>query len=194
MPSCAARLSHSAHAKGWVNKIDWKEKKMKTQLNATSFSLIVITGLASLLFASCGKVNDAITEINNDEKIKGHWLLTGTENAGAITNAIERETVVLSFKNGQAAFSPTDSITGRLYVSFSPCTRGPRPYRTDKNEIVFGAVAAVPNCTEKRITVQQLDAQTLKFPDPDNMTLIRVFTKIDEARYFSLVKPSDRRL
>ncbi len=154
-------------------------------------SKLVVAMALTLLTVSCGKVKDGIDEIANDRRIQGHWLLSQSEHAGVIERALEKESVVLTFQDGKAAFSPTDSVKGTaVYKTLSACSQGPRPFTTDKQQLVFLANGI---CPEKRVTIQQLDANTLKFPDPDNNDITRVLGKISEDQYKALVKASDRK-
>lgn len=148
------------------------------------------TAIAGLL-AACGAIKDKVNEVSNGLNVQGHWLMTESEHASRIEKAIENESVVLTFKDGKAAFSPTDSVKGKaVYTALSNCTAGPRPYRTENNDIVLDAIAG---CPEKRVAVQRLDGDRLKFPDPANPDITRTFTRIDDNRYQALVKASDRR-
>ncbi len=151
--------------------------------------LLVVTGIVCL--AACGAVKEKAAEVSNEINMKGHWLMTESEHSSKVSKAREKESLVLSFKEGKAAFSPTDSVKGRaVYTTLSHCTQGPRPYRTEKYDIVFEGVT---DCPEKRVTVKLLDSDHLKFSDPDNSDIVRTFVRIDDARYESLVKQSDRR-
>lgn len=153
---------------------------------AVPFALIAVA-----LLSACGAVKDAADEVSNSINVKGHWLMTESERASKVEKAVERESMVLTFKDGSAAFSPTDSVKGRaVFATLSRCTAGPRPYRSEKNDIVFDAVTG---CEAKRISVQRLDADRFKFADPDNGQIVRVFVRIDEARYQALVKATDRK-
>ncbi len=151
------------------------------------FFAVALAGLV----AACGAVKDKTAEVSNDLNLKGHWLMTESEHASRVETAVEKESMVLTFKDGKAAFSPTDSVKGRaVYATVSHCTAGPRPYHTDKHDIVFEAVT---DCPEKRVAVTQLDGDHLKFSDPDTTDVIRTFVRIDDSRYESLVAASDRR-
>lgn len=144
------------------------------------------------LVVGCGAVKDKAAEVSNGINVRGNWLMTESQHASTVERAVEKESVVLTFKDGKAAFSPTDSLKGKaVYATLSNCTAGPRPYHADKNDIVFDAVAG---CPETRITVQQLDGGSLKFPDPSSPDITRTFVKIDDAHYEALVKASDRHL
>lgn len=159
---------------------------MKLKANAL-YAILPMVGM----IASCGAVKDEATEIRNDAKIKGHWLMTESEHSNQVEKVLENESMVLTFKDDKAAFSPTDSVKGQtVYALLSKCTKEVRPYKTDKNQVVF---VAVPECPERRVTVEKLDDTTLKFPDPDNGDITRTFQKIDDERYFNLVKASDRK-
>lgn len=159
---------------------------MKSRVTRFALVLSIWGGIAG-----CG-AKEKMTEINNAIDVKGNWLMTQSEHANVIETALEKESMVLTFKDGKAAFSPTDSLIGRAaFALLSNCTVGPRPYHVDKNQIVFEAVAG---CDEKRLTVQTLNDTTFKFPDPDNIAVIRTFRRIDDATYHSLVKASDRKL
>jgi hypothetical protein len=150
----------------------------------------LISTIAALAVLSCGQVKEGVTETSNAAKIPGRWLANPSEHSNALANAAENEAVVLSFRNGKYAYEPTDKGQA-IYLTYSDCLRGPREYKTDKDQLVF---VATPNCPEKRGTIQQLDSTTLKFADPDKPDITRVFTKIDETRYMALVKASDRKL
>lgn len=158
-------------------------KSIKTQL----ITLIPVIGL----LVACGAVKDKANEISNDSKIQGHWLMTEAEHSSKVEKALENESVVLTFKDSKAAFSPTDTVKGRaVFALLSKCETEVRPYKTDKNQIVF---APVTGCAENRITVQTLDATTLKFPDPQDGDVTRTFRKISDEIYATLVKSSERR-
>lgn len=148
-------------------------------------------GLAVLAVLGCGKVEEAVNEVQNENKLQGHWLLTETEHASQIERLVAKESIVLSFKDKKAAFSPTDSIKGQeVYGAIDECSRGPRPYKTDGNDLVFEAVT---NCPEIRLKIQEISDNTLKLPDPKSPDKTRVFQKIDESNYNQLVKASDRK-
>jgi len=156
-------------------------------------NLGTLIGVASLfLVMSCGKVNDAVTETKNETRIEGHWLMNASEHTGEISKLAEKESVVLTFKDGKAGFSPTDSIKGQTVyaAAFDECLQKVRAYNAEKNQFVFPAVDA---CPEIRVTVQQLDDKTLKFPDFKDNNITRVFERIDENRYQALVKKSDQK-
>lgn len=155
--------------------------------------LLSVFALTCLTFvASCGKIKDKVDEVSNSQKVQGHWLQTESENAGAIQKTLENESIVLSFKDDRAAFAPTDSTKGQLvYATLSHCLAGPRSFRTDGNQLVFPAEG---DCPEKRVDIQQLDDNSLKFPDPENPKTVRTFIKIDNAAYSKKVKAADRRL
>lgn len=147
--------------------------------------------LAGLL-AACGAVKDKASEVQHGIEVQGHWLMSESEHSGKLEKVLSNDSMVLTFKDGKAAFSPVDTVKGRaVYALVSNCTAGPRPYHMEKNQIVFEAVAG---CAEKRVDVQTMDHNTLKFPDPDNGDIVRTFTRIDDQRYNELVKPSDRKL
>ncbi len=151
--------------------------------------LSILTVLA--LVTACGAVKDKIAEMGNSIDVKGHWLMTESEKSNLVEKAIEKESMVLTFQDGKAAFAPTDSVKGlAVFTLLSGCTAGPRPYHMEKDQIVFDAVAG---CEERRITVQVLDATTFKFPDPEINELVRTFHRIDESTYQSLVKVADRK-
>ena len=148
-------------------------------------------GSLVLFMASCGAVKDKVNEVTNAQRIKGHWLMTNSEHGGTVENFIENESVVLTFKDDKAAFSPTDSVRGvAVFATIPKCTAGPRNYTTENNDLVL---PANPDCGEKRVTVSELSDTTLKFPDPETPDVTRVFVKIDEAKYEALVKASERR-
>ena len=154
-----------------------------------------LTGFAILcsvaLMTGCGAIKDKANETKNDLALPGHWLMAQTENSGAIAKAIENESVVLTFKDSKAAFSPTDTLKGRaVFALLSRCTVGPRPYRTEKNIIVLEAVAG---CDEMRASVEQVDGTTFKFTDPSDSKTVRTMVRIDEAKYQALVKAEDRK-
>ncbi len=154
-----------------------------------------LTGFAVLcsvaLITGCGAIKDKSNEVANDINVPGHWLMVQSENGGAVEKALENESMVLTFKDGKAAFSPTDSIKGKaVYALLSGCTTGPRPYRTEKNDLVFEPVAG---CDQTRIGVQRLDDASFKFLDPSDGKTMRTFVRIDEAKYHALVKPEDRK-
>ncbi len=166
-------------------------KQNRNKNTKYSFGFVAMATLLPLLNLSCGKVTDAVTGAINESQIQGHWLLRESEHSSKIEKALENESMVLTFKDSKAGFSPTDSLKGQaVYATVSRCTQGPRSYQVEGKQFIF---LANPDCPEKRITVQQVDATTLKFPDPDNADTTRVFTKIDENRYLQLVKASDRR-
>jgi hypothetical protein len=139
------------------------------------------------ILGACGKAK----EVKNELTIPGHWLMTQSEHASQVEKSIENESMVLTFQDGKAAFSPTDSVKGRaVYTVLSKCTAGPRAYHADNDQIVF---EQTPDCPEKRITVQKLGDDELKFPDPDNADITRTFRRISQEKYEQLVKASDRR-
>jgi hypothetical protein len=151
-------------------------------------SLSIPLGLA--LVAGCGAVKDTATQIKNGFDIQGHWLMTKSEHSNAVANAVENQSMVLTFKDGKAAFSPTDSIQGRaVFALLSHCTAGPRPYHMDKDQLVLEPITG---CGQESVTIDTLDNNTLKFPDPDDTDTTRTFQRIDESKYDSLVKTSDR--
>lgn len=143
------------------------------------------------LIAACGAAKEKVEEVKNSIDVKGYWLMTESQHSSKVEKAMERESMVLAFKDGKASFSPTNSLRGHVvYSLLSACTAGPRPYRTEKNQFVFEPVVG---CDEKRIVIQTLNDTTFKFADPDNADIIRTFVRIDEAKYQELVKTSDRR-
>lgn len=145
-------------------------------------------GVLVLVLVGCGKAK----EVTNSFELKGHWLMTDFEQAGRVEKATDRDSLVLTFKDGKAAFSPTDSARGRaLYRAVHRCTLGPRPYRTDRNDIVFDAVL---DCSEKRIAVTKIDVDHLKLADPDNPNIVRSFVRLGEDRFLQLVAQPDRHL
>lgn len=75
----------------------------------------------------------------------------------SMENLTETDSMVLTFKDGNVAFSPNDSVN------------------------------------EKRVTVGKLDGSSLKFPVPEDGDITRAFVKIDDEKYSSLVKASERR-
>src|SRR5687767_12998987 len=90
------------------------------------------------LAISCGSARDEVNEIANEQRIKGHWLMTQSEHGSTIERALENESMVLTFKDGKAAFSPTDSLRGRaVYTALSRCNQAVRPYETQRNQLVF---------------------------------------------------------
>jgi hypothetical protein len=149
-----------------------------------------IVGILSL--ASCGKIQEVVTQTSNQIQLPGHWLMTESEHSSAVDKFLENESLVLSFADGKMAFSPADSAKGQaVYSTLSDCTKGPRAYRVEGKQIVL---PAIPGCAERRVNLEMLNATTLKFPDPDKSDVTRVLVRIDEARYHSLVKASDRKL
>jgi len=154
---------------------------MKTKL----LSALLLVGF----IAGCGAKEKA-NEIKNEFNIRGHWILT--EQTGSPARILENESMVLTFKDGKAAFSPTNSVKGRAaYALLSDCTKGPRPYRIENNVIVLENVT---NCPEKRVAIQELNSDAFKCADPDKAEVIRTFGRIDEAKYHALVLPNDRKL
>lgn len=161
---------------------------MKTKKSMLYVSLAAVLGLIS----ACGAVKDKVAEVENGINVQGHWLMTQSQHSNLIEKALEGESMVLTFKDGEAAFSPTDSLKGRAaYALLSNCEAGPRPYRMEKDQIVF---AAVVGCEEKRSTIQTLDGNTFKCTDLDNKDIVRTFVRISDAKYQDLVKQSDRKL
>lgn len=153
------------------------------KLKLTGFAFLC----AAALMTGCGAIKDKANEVNNDINLPGHWLMV--QSAGG--NFLENETVVMTFKDSKAAFSPTDTLKGRAaFALLSRCTAGPRPYRTEKHIIVFEAVAG---CEEKRVSVERLDDATFKFLDPSDSKTMRTLVRIDEAKYNALVKAEDRK-
>ena len=147
-------------------------------------------GLA--LLSACGAVQDAADKINNSFNAPGHWLMVSSETSGTVAKAIENESVVLTVKDSKVAFSPVSTVKGKaVYATLSNCTKGPRPYRTEKNDIILAPVAG---CAEKRVTVNTLSGDQFKFPDPEDNRVLRVFQRIDDAKFQALVKPEDRKL
>jgi len=145
-----------------------------------------------LLGTSCGKVQEQVAEVTNPIELQGRWLVSESDHGGTPVKLIENESLVLTFKDGKAAFAPTDSIKGlAVYTAVHDCTKGPRDFRAEGNDIVF---SATPNCAESRITIQQVDASTLKFPDPSDTNVVRVLRRINEDQYLALVKESDRKI
>lgn len=160
------------------------------QLNRSATGVIALCAFAML--AGCGEVKEKAVEVSNGFEIQGHWLMTESKNATVVEEALENESMVLTFKEGKAAFSPTDSVQGHtLHGLLSGCTSGPRPYRMDGNQIVFETVAG---CPEKRVSVIELNQTKLIFPDPDNSEIVRTFRRIDEATRAARVRPEDRKL
>ena len=142
----------------------------------TKKSILYISLALLGLISACGAVKDKVNEVENGINVQGHWLMTQSEHSSKIEKALEAESMVLTFKDGKAAFSPTDSLKGRaVFALLSNCTVGPRPYRMEKNQIVFEAVVG---CEEKRVTIQTLDGDTFKCTDPDNKDIIRTFMRI----------------
>ena len=169
--------------------MDHKQKRDKNYKFTIGFATMV--ALLLLFTLSCGKITDAVTGAINDGQIQGHWLLVESEHSSKIEKALENESMVLTFKDSKAGFSPTDSLKGQaVYATLSRCTQGPRSYKVEGKQFIFLASA---DCPEKRISVQQISDTALKFPDPDNNDTTRVFIKVDENRYLQLVKASDRR-
>ncbi len=154
-----------------------------------------LTGFAFLcsaaLMTGCGAIKDKANQVANDINLPGHWLMVKSENGGTVEKALENESMVLTFKDSKAAFSPTDTLKGRaVFALLSRCTAGPRPYRTEKHLIVFEAVAG---CEEKRVSVERLDDATFKFLDPSDSKTMRTLVRIDEAKYQALITPGDRK-
>jgi hypothetical protein len=150
--------------------------------------------LTAFVLVGCGKedVKNKVAEVTNSIDVKGRWLMVESSEANKVAKALEKESMVLTFKDGKAAFAPTDSLKGKaVFAGLSNCTAGPRPYHTDKNDLVFDAVTG---CAEKKVTVATLNATTLAFADPEKPTITRTFTKIDEAKFQAIVKPADRKL
>lgn len=148
----------------------------------------------TVLIIGCGKddVKNNVAEVTNSIDVKGRWLMLESAEANKVAKALENESMVLTFKDGKAAFSPTNSANGfAVFKLLSDCTKGPRPYHTDKNDLVFDAVTG---CAEKRVAVGTLNSTTLMFPDPEKPSITRTFTKIDDAKFNALVKPADRKL
>jgi hypothetical protein len=148
---------------------------------------------SALIFAACGKVQDKVTEVKNDQRIKGSWLLVSTENNGTVLNSLEKESLVLTFKDEKTAFSAvSDSPKAKaLLTALNNCTAGPRPYKIDKDQIVLSDIV---NCPQKQAPILTLDDTTLKFADPNAPQTVRVFRKLSDDEYQTRVKPADRRL
>lgn len=154
--------------------------------NSYSRGLAVLA--LSILFTACGKV----AEVTNSLNLPGHWLMTESEHSNKLEQALENESMVLTFKDGQAAFSPTDSVKGQaVYAALSRCSSGPRPYKVQNNDLIFGAITG---CKESRVKVTRLDANRLKFTDPGDPDTIRTFVRINEDKFNTLVKASDKAL
>lgn len=153
-----------------------------------------LLGLSFLLITACGakdKAKEISSELNIKAKINNHWLMTQSEHASKVENWVENESLVLTFKDGKAGFSPADSVKGHaVYATLSRCTAETRPFQVDNNQLIF---EAVPGCGEKRVTVEKIDDNTLKFPDPENGDITRTFVKINDETYSRLVKASERR-
>ncbi len=114
----------------------FKVKKLKTETVQNLKYGILMLGLA-IFSASCGKVEEAVTGTTNDFKVQGRWLMVGPEHASALTTWAENESVVLSFKNGQAVLSPTGA-KGLAVGAFNKwCLDNPRPFKIDNNQIVL---------------------------------------------------------
>jgi hypothetical protein len=159
---------------------------MKIKLNYFFATLSVFALVA------CGAVKDKVTEVKNDFEIQGSWLMTQSEHSSKIEKFLENESMVLTFKDSKAAFSPTDSVKGRaVHALLSKCLVDPRRYRMEKNQIVFEAVVG---CEERRVTIEALDQSNFKAIDPEDGETIRTFRRISEEVYHKLVKPSERKL
>lgn len=169
---------------------------MKKNLFAEKLLVVPLAVIAMvvsvIMLGGCGKVDEKVTEIRHDVLIKGNWLLTDTINASRIEKAAEKESVVLVFRGDRAAFSPVNSVKGKaVYMAIAECTRGPRDYKTDKSLLIF---PKTPACEEKQVNIEQVDETTLKFSDPNDAKITRVFRKISDDLYQNLVAPGDRRL
>ena len=153
------------------------------KLNLTGFAILC----SAALMTGCGAIKEKANEANNAMNLPGHWLMVQTDGG----SVLENETVVLTFKDNKAAFSPTDTLKGRaVFALMSRCTAGPRPYRTEKHIIVLEAVAG---CEEKRVSVERVDDTTFKFLDPSDSKTLRTLARIDEAKFQALVKAEDRK-
>lgn len=150
---------------------------------------VVIT----VLVIGCG-AKEAVHQVANDLNIQGHWLMTESKHAkNPLEQVAADKSMVLTFKDGQAAFSPTDKDAfidkvkaKTVFFLLQPCDKGPRPFKMEKDEIVF---PAVNQCAEKRWSVLTLDGQNLKTGDGD---VNRSFVKINDERYNNLVERSQQ--
>lgn len=146
--------------------------------------------LGGVFIQGCGALKDEGAEISHELNVPGHWLMTESEHTSQVEKFLEKDSLVLTFKDGKYAFSPTDSVKGQaVFAALSACTVGPRPYKTDKQDLVFEAVT---ECPERRVKVTVLDGDRLKFTDPYDSDVVRTFARIDRVTYERLVKPSDR--
>jgi len=150
-----------------------------------SYRNIFFSLFALALLASCG-AEDAVNEVSNELQVRGHWVMSESDNAGVIEKGIDpKNSLVITFADGSATFEPANTLKGKaVYSALSACVKGPRPYKTENNDLVFPAVT---NCPELRVTVIKLDGDVLKFPDPENKSITRTFAKIDDVRYQQLV-------
>lgn len=150
------------------------------------------TTLSIFVLVACGAVKDKVTEVRNDFEVQGSWLMTQSEHSSQIEKFIENESMVLTFKDGKAAFSPTNSVKGRaVHALLSKCIVGPRRYKMEKNQIVFEAIVG---CEERRVTIEALDQSSFKVIDPEDGETVRTFRRITEDAYHKLVKSADRKL
>ena len=152
-------------------------------------------GVLSVLIFGCGKevqqVKQAVQEAANAYNVEGHWLMVESDHSNDIEKIVEKESMVLTFNDKTAAFSPVDTLKGKgVFTLLEGCNAGPRPYKVDKNQLVF---EKFQDCEEVRVDIEKLDGNTLKFADPTDRDTIRTFTRIDEDRYNVLVRPSDRK-
>ncbi len=160
---------------------------MEVVMERVFYSVVGMLGVI-LISTSCGKAK----ELANDINVQGNWVLSATENAGKLTNAVEADSVVLTFKDGKAAISSASTVVAKaLYTGLDDCFKTARPYNTKDNQLVFPVQGA---CPERRLDVLQLDRGTLKFPDPTDGKVNRVFSRIDDDKYHTLVLAPDRKL
>ena len=62
--------------------------------------------LMALVFivSACGKIKEEVSQLSNDLKVQGHWLVTQSEHSSKIEKLVEKESMVLTFKDSTARF------------------------------------------------------------------------------------------
>ena len=147
-----------------------------------------------LVLGGCGKAKDTVDAASNEVRIKGNWVMTETDKSGTKKAVAEADSVVLTFKDGKVAYSPINNLANKaayLLEYHSSCKSGPRPYKVDGNNLRLEAVAG---CAEVVLPIQRLDNETLIVADTDNINIVHTYGKADDARYYKLVQPTDRKL
>jgi hypothetical protein len=132
----------------------------------------------ALVTSSCGRVESAAQTVSNDAKLPGHWLQ-------------DNNSLVLTFKDGKAAYSPVSGFKGKVADLFkSACEQGPRSYRVDGNQIIYAAEG--PNCPQVAVTIQKVTEKNLEIPSLSDPKTILKFAVMNDADFNAKVDEKDR--